>query len=619
MRVLITIYLSISYLIASAQTEKIVTSEIESVTVYLQGAQVTRHFTTTLISGKSELLISNLPARFDERSIQVKTSDESIKVLAVSSKLNYLEQKDKPEKVRVLQRILTQLNSKIYKVKNWLEVYREEESLLKSNKSIGGQQTGVNIEELKQAADYFRSRLADIKSQQLYYKHELDVLSDSTSRLKSQLAELNNKSTEPVREIIIKVSTDKSTTADFALSYLVKEAGWLPSYDVRATNINKPISITYKANVHQNTGEDWKNVRLTFSNTNPFLSGDAPHLNTWYLGFNNHFKHSEIIKDINPYQKSGEIVGQVLSNEDGSPLPGVNILVKGTTIGTVTDLDGKYRLIMPTGAETLVFSFVGLTTEEISVSNRQNIDVQMTSDVKQLSEVVVTGYGGTDNYYSPRNKKQETIVSATPVIRQTTVEFEVEDPYTISSGPKAQLIDMVKYDLPATFQYRCVPKLDADAFLTARITNWEDYNFMEGEASLFFEGKYIGKAILDTHNVEDTLNISLGRDQNIVVTRDRIKNFASEQFIGNNKKEIKAFDIKVRNKKNEAIDILIIDQLPVSNTKDIEVDKIDISGASYNKDTGRLKWELEVAPGETQARTIKYEVKYPKYRYLVLE
>jgi TonB-linked SusC/RagA family outer membrane protein len=93
------------------------------------------------------------------------------------------------------------------------------------------------------------------------------------------------------------------------------------------------------------------------------------------------------------YAQDRAVSGRITSREDGGPLPGVNILVKGTTTGTVTDSDGQYRLNVPAGDVTLVISFIGLQSQEVVVGDRTNIDVQMASDVQQLSEVVVTAVG----------------------------------------------------------------------------------------------------------------------------------------------------------------------------------------------------------------------------------
>ena len=87
------------------------------------------------------------------------------------------------------------------------------------------------------------------------------------------------------------------------------------------------------------------------------------------------------------------ISGQVTSAQDGGALPGVNVVVKGTTIGTITDIEGNYQLSASEDAETLVFSFIGLKTEEVSINNQSTIDLKMSDDVAELSEVVVTAFG----------------------------------------------------------------------------------------------------------------------------------------------------------------------------------------------------------------------------------
>jgi TonB-linked SusC/RagA family outer membrane protein len=93
------------------------------------------------------------------------------------------------------------------------------------------------------------------------------------------------------------------------------------------------------------------------------------------------------------YSQGRVISGKVTSTEDGSPLPGVNVLVKGSTIGTVTDADGAYSLSVPGESSTLAFSFIGFVTQEVEIGQRSVVDVQLQADVKQLSEVVVVGYG----------------------------------------------------------------------------------------------------------------------------------------------------------------------------------------------------------------------------------
>ncbi|QSE97822.1 carboxypeptidase-like regulatory domain-containing protein [Fulvivirga lutea] len=101
------------------------------------------------------------------------------------------------------------------------------------------------------------------------------------------------------------------------------------------------------------------------------------------------------INDINSY--TATVKGKVTSAEDGSPLPGVNVVLKGTTNGTVTDLEGNYKIdVNPSDKNTLVYSFIGLASEEVSLGSKTELNIRMQADVQQLSEVVVTR-SNTDN------------------------------------------------------------------------------------------------------------------------------------------------------------------------------------------------------------------------------
>ena len=100
-----------------------------------------------------------------------------------------------------------------------------------------------------------------------------------------------------------------------------------------------------------------------------------------------------LLMTIPSYAQDRLISGTVTAEQDGATLPGVNVVVKGSTVGTITDIEGKYALSAPEDAETLVFSFIGLKTEEVAINNQSTINLAMTDDVAELSEVVVTAFG----------------------------------------------------------------------------------------------------------------------------------------------------------------------------------------------------------------------------------
>lgn len=313
-------------------------------------------------------------------------------------------------------------------------------------------------------------------------------------------------------------------------------------------------------------------------------------------------------------------------DDAGEPIPGVNIVVKGTTVGTVTDLNGNYSLPLTSDAEVVVFSFIGYNAIEKRIDRASEVNVQLVPDVTALSEVVTAGYG--NNGYSAQDRSQiygapaqkaKRVQVATEVIRQTNVEFKLDEPFSIKSDGEVRATDMVEYELPAIYEYYCVPKLEEDAFLTAKILDWDQYNFLEGEASLFFEGKYIGKSILDTRNTSDTLIVSLGRDSNVLVKREKKKEYSSRQFVGSNQKVALAYEISIRNKKGLPISIVIEDQIPISNDKEITVDKLEDSHGEYDHNSGTITWKKEIASGKTEIINLKYAVRYPKGNRMFLE
>ncbi len=615
--------------------------KIEHVTVFLEGAQITRQGAISLKPGVSILTLQEVAPGIQEQSIQVE-APAGVKILSVSFNVNYLEEIKASEKIAALLEDKIQISTSLAQEKSLEEVYREEESILKTNKSIGGTEKGVPIDELKKAMDYFRQRLMDIRQQLLVTEQNIRKHNERIIKIDAQLKELSAAKAQPVGQIVVKVSTKTSINAAMSIKYLVNEARWFPSYDIRAKDIKSPISVTYKANISQHSGEEWENVRLTISSGNPSQTGAKPIIKPWMLGFNNTVfsNNSSTIGAIQSdkiNEPANNLVRGRIVDDTGDGLPGVNVIIKGTSIGTVTDAAGYYSIPLTTDAATLVFSFVGYQSEEVAIHGRNEIDMQLSPDVAQLSEVVATGYdmdqpisirgvssvrrqlsGRTAGVmtHTPRVKKA---IVATPVIRQTNVEFTLDELFSVESDGELRSTEMVEYELDALFEYYCVPKLDPDAFLVAKILNWDEHNFLEGEASLFFEGKYIGKSVLDTRNTSDTLSLSLGRDRNVVITREKKKDFTSRQIIGANQKSIVAYEINIRNKKSEHLTIVIEDQIPVASDKMISVDKIEDSDAMYDERTGLLKWKKQIDPGQTKVIHLRYEVRFPKNSVMLLE
>ncbi len=259
-------------------------TSLKEVTVFLTGVQIERSGSINLAEGNSVVVASGLPADIIEQTIQVSGKGD-FTILSVSKATNFLIEQDKPKEIQSLEDSIQKLRDMIAEKNAQLSVYSQEESFILANKEIGGENTGVSIASLKEASDFIRNRLMDIKNKQLSINKQIAEIQKKISKYENQLNERNAKRNMPTSEVLISVWTDKPTQAVFTIKYLSYAASWYPSYDLKVKNTEKPIQLVYKANVQQRTGEDWSNIKMTLSTANPFQSATKPVFNPWYLTY----------------------------------------------------------------------------------------------------------------------------------------------------------------------------------------------------------------------------------------------------------------------------------------------------------------------------------------------
>ena len=593
-------------------------SDINEVTIYLSGAQVTRSKTMDLPAGRSTLKFVNLSPFIDSKSISVNAKGD-FKVLSVNLQQNFLSQQAKSKEMEDLVKNKQEIEKKIKNENAYLEVLNEEFAFLKTNSGIGGANIGTSLVAIKEADSYFTEKITSIKLKQIDRLYTIDQYSKELEKTESQLASLATKKELPTGEIIVNVECEDPAKATFEIKYFVSNAGWTPSYDIKVKNIDLPANLTYKANVHQFTNEDWKNVKLKLSSSDPNTSNTYKELQTYFLNYNS----------LPPSYKNNfdQVSGHIYESDTKDPVPGASITIKGTSIGTITDANGAYSLSIPQNGGTLVITYIGYKRIETPVI-KQQMDFTLDPEVQMLQEVVVTGYGTQRKDMTgsvSRNKisepvlRKSTIVETEQIFNQTSIEFDIKTPYSIPSDGKNLTIDIDSYSLPANYLYFCTPKVDKNAYLIAQIVDWEKYNLLEGEANVFFENTYTGKTLLDVRYMSDTLTISLGKDKGVSIKREIQKQYTTKQFLGNKKEETKTWLISIKNNKQQNINISLSDQIPVSTLEEIEVNPINISSGKLNSETGMIKWEFQLKPIEKKDIDLKYSIKYPKYQTLYIE
>ena len=623
-QITLAILLILPFAYARGQEKSITTeSKIDRVIVFLQGAQIERSGQSAISSGISTIVFQGLSPEIEEQSIQVK-GEGDFTILSVTRQSNFLNEQKENEEIRRMQDGVDELKDKLDIQENQIAILRKEEEILAQNQSVGNEGAGLDLNKLKLALDFQKARLTENKVNQLALKKVITKLREQSRKLMAQMIELQGASKKTTSDIEVKISAKKAGTARFSLSYLVKNATWYPTYDLRASDVNNPVELVYRANVSQQSGEQWKNVNLVLSSGDPSRSGNRPELKLYQVGYN--------IAGYRPGANISRVYGRIKDAGDRSDLPGVTVRVKGTSIATASDALGNYTIQVPSQNAILEFVYIGYERLERPVlSSQMNVDLNV--DQSSLSEVLISSTSAQPKALSPSlsGKVQGINIrgyNSTPAAEaleveaqqsQTTVQFEIRQPYSISSDGKQLAVEIARHDLPAVYRYFAVPKLSNEAYLSASISGINDLNLLSGEATIFFEGAYLGKTLIDMDTTSDTLAVSLGADKNITIKRTKQKDQNTQAFMGSTQRANRAFMIEVYNRKIQAIDITIEDQMPVSNSSDVTVESVELSGAKLDSPTGKLKWDLELKPGENKERLLKYQVKYPKNRPVVLE
>ena len=610
---------------AAAGPQKVKTA-VEKVTLFIDGAQVTRTRQIDLPAGNSTVVFTGLSPYLDDKSMQVSAKGK-FTVTAVNRLFNHTDSLERSTRQQALEREIAETERQQKQLKASREVIEAEYAMLKVNCSVGNRNVATPLAGIKELNEYYTARLQALKSKESGINEEAAKLDARERRLKAELAELGGRQSVPMSEVEVRIEAPAACKASFTLTYYVRNAGWFPSYDIRSGGLSKPVEISYKANIFQNTKEEWKNVELTLSSSNPTTGSIAPQLQTYWLDYGLAAPRYNV-------NLTNNTVSGIVFDSRREPLAGASVLIPGTTIGAITDTQGRYSITVPNGATSLQFNYLGYKPRTQAISG-STMNVTMQEDMTAMDEVVVMGYGVSNELAgaapgirvrgtsAPKKQMAVTEESAVMDVEQTQnqlgYEFEIKQPYTVASDGKSVTAEIGRFDLPAAYTYQSTPKIDKDAFLVAEATDWEKLNLLQGEANVYFENTFVGKSILAPNQTSDTLRFSMGRDRNIRIERTKENDYSSRRAIGSNQTQTTGWKFVVRNTRTEPVVLTLADQLPVSRNSAINVTAEELSGGQLDKESGIVTWKMELKPGEQRELRLRYAVKYPKGRMLVIE
>ncbi len=598
---ILTLFVSV---ISLAQKPIFTSAIVKSATVYTNGAELSQSTSVNLPKGTSEIVIKNVADYLNENTVQIG-APSSLTVLSVQFTQNYISEYEIDESNPAIKKVrdsITLVQKEIAKIQIDKISHSKTIELLDKNQQIAGQNSSLNVMELMKLVDYYKAKRTELNNAITAFQEKETKLNEKLAKLNSKL-EINTKNEEKTSrgKLVLQVMNEVAGNVNLDINYMTNNASWQPFYDLRAENINEPINMMYKAQVVQNTGIDWKKVKLTLSSGSPNQNNEAPILQAWFLryGYPVAYDSRNQNSPINSLQ--GKVSGlQITTTKDGVEE------TKSVTLRGNRSISGSNQALVVIDGKISTAAIL----QNLSPNKIKKTEILKGAEGAALygsdganGVIVVTTKGGLDDY--------------TDIVEnQLNVSFDIDIPYDILSNGKAHSVALKEIKLPATYRYYAAPRVEKEAFLLAQINDYSKFNLLPGEANIIFEGMYVGKTFINPNQTADTLSLSMGRDKKISIKREKVADKSGTKFLSSYKEQTFTYDITVRNNKKETVEILLKDQYPISTDKEITIEVLEKDKAKVNEETGIMTWELKLSPNETKKIRISYKVKYPKEKII---
>jgi len=526
---------------------------INNATVYFgYGAELTHQSKVKVDAGTEIIVINQLSTTVDINSLQISVP-EDVALMSQRYSVYYpvVPPVPKSKEVERLEDSIGLLQKEIGRINNLIsidqEILNKTGLLIETTISTSGNKT-VTSEEVLKLLEYYNGKIEKSKTNIYGHNQNIVLQNKRIEELRKRIAAMATVAPvkqKPYGQVFLQVMCKRAGEIPVELSYYTTNAGWTAIYDIRVNSKTNKVKMVYKASLTQTTGIDWKKTKLTLSTGTPNFGVAAPILTPWYL----------------------------------------QLYVPGL----YTDL--QKRAAQGNAARNMIQSY---------------------SDDKSLSEVVVAdGYGQLkqerlrDQTIDPSTLQQYTTLNE----GQLNTNFEIDLPYDIESDGKLHNVTIKDQEITCTLKNYAVPRMDKDAYLLAEVADWQNLDLLPGDANIIMDDTYIGKSVIDPNTTADTLNLSLGKDKRIAIKRSLIKELSSLKTNGKESKQVFTYEILVKNNKLTDVNLLLKDQFPLSNIKEVIVTLEDGSDAMINTETGVLTWKIDLKPGESKKVRFSYSVK----------
>lgn len=644
----ILLVLIIAIMQAQATDTLLLRSKIKDVTLFFTGAQINRSGEINLRAGEQLVMVKGLSQHLRAGSIQVSGLEEAQLLSMQTTTLENYKPADTLALARLEGKQKT-ISRQIADLKHELGVYEQEEKILLANSQLE-QNRNAAVQTLREAADFYRQRLMELRKTRARISREIEALQDD---LKAVYLAMNQAAAvaEPVSHaLVLRLKAPKPLKITLGISYFDEAAGWSPTYEFRVKQIGAPAELSYQAEVYQFGGENWDQVQVKLSTANPMLSSDKPDLKPWILGRSQPAMPEPILTTNS--KRLGTLQGRVIDEarpKEGIPFANVVAKQLGKVVaGTTSDIEGKYRFDqLPTGSYDIEVTYVGYNPSKavnvrIQADRAMFLDIAMTSSVDlSVIDVVdyeipliskdevstgatytredIAGYGGMGTV-APRKEKSvgyhvdgikvrgssfasgqfSTVLQDMLAANDALPEFVLEGKHNLPSDGESRLLFIRKAEVEADYVYQLVPRISREAFLTARIPQFQKLGLLAGEASVYYQGTFIGKTNIQPHQLSDTLLLGLGRDPSVQAVRVQEADRISRRALGSNKQEFIS-TLAIRSSKEVAVKVVVEDQVPISEYEYVSVEITTLPKADHDVKKGLLSWQFTLPARGSQS------------------
>ncbi|NVK03439.1 MAG: mucoidy inhibitor MuiA family protein [Flavobacteriia bacterium] len=646
-----------------------VESEIKQVTVYKAGATVERSTNHQFQPGRNTYLFTGVPQGLMPSTIQVQVPSE-VNILSINYRFMTAEELGFGDLTELGEQI-AQVEAQILVQNDIKAALREDLDFIAVNSDVPDESSAA---EVRNVDAYLGRRRREIRSEIRSTLNRIEELQAQSQELRSQMAELEVELGKPKSVIEVETNASRPIRGEVSIQYFVNDAQWIPFYNIRSGGVGTPVEFEFMASIRQNTGEDWDNVALKLSTSDPATFAAEPDIEPWTIGYREFYVPTiERLHTQASILRRGTFYALIKDEETQRPLPNARVELslnndrfiatsneKGeVTIGRLNEGTYSVRCYFE-GYQSLSTSIAvspqpALNRISLSKTGASRMLAVTLPQIQRLAGEIAFDQSFIEDDLELQSFYETSDVNGAPVVRGTRSDadvvfidgvkvrgstsipqsamadnsdafksrnfirvqqalgsvYSIDLPFTVPSTGMAAETWISTAELPAEYIDRFRPARSESARLIARIPNWEQLDLIQAAANLYVDNSFNGTIAINPQQTGDTLELSLGIDQGIRSERNRIDFERSKGFWSGRVEESFTYQIKFKNTRPVPVSLSVQEQFPISTTSSISVTEKIAEGGTIDEQSGRITWNRTLQPNEEWVIEYSFIVTYP--------